>query len=91
MSEKRFRSHIDECGVYYYIYDKNKILAEAFYKDDAEEIVDLLNTLHEEKEFWKADACNSMNLHSMLSFEVGKLTETKDVDAFLGFYYKYFL
>lgn len=65
--------------------------------ENVENIVDLLNEqeerikeLEKEKEFWKSDACNSMNLHSMLSFEIQKLSETKDVDSFLDFYYKYF-
>lgn len=46
--------------------------------------------LKKEKESWKSFACHDMNLKSMLSFEIGKLTETKDIDAFLDFYYKYF-
>lgn len=46
--------------------------------------------LKKEKESWKGSACHDMNLKSMLSFEIGKLTETKDIDAFLDFYYKYF-
>lgn len=39
--------HIDECGMYYYICDGKEIIAEAFYGDDAQDIVDLLNEQEE--------------------------------------------
>lgn len=48
MTEKRFRSQIDECGVYYYICEDGEILAEGFYKDDAEDIAKRLNEQHKE-------------------------------------------
>ena len=62
-----------------------------------DKVVDILNEqeerikeLEQEKESWKSSACHDLNLKSMLSFEIGKLTETKDIDAFLDFYYEYF-
>lgn len=61
------------------------------------EVCDLLNQkdkrikeLEKEKECWKLSACHDTNLKSMLSREIEKLTETKDIDAFLEFYYTYF-
>lgn len=38
-----YQKHIDECGMYYYICNGEEIIAEAFYGDDAQDIVDLLN------------------------------------------------
>lgn len=46
--------------------------------------------LEKEKEQWKSSACHDINLRSMLSFEIQKLSETKDISSFLDFYYKYF-
>ena len=40
---KKYMKHIDECGMYYYICNGEEIIAEAFYGDDAQDIVDLLN------------------------------------------------
>ena len=40
--------HIDECGMYYYICNGEEIIAEGFYGDDAQDIVDLLNKQEEQ-------------------------------------------
>ena len=88
---KRFTSDIHR------IYDNNEEIACADTMDDAEILVDRLNEqeerireLEKEKESWKNSVCHDMNLKSMLSFEISKLTETKDIEKFLDFYYKYF-
>ena len=47
MTEK-YMKHIDECGMYYYICNGEEIIAEAFYGDDAQDIVDLLNKQEEQ-------------------------------------------
>lgn len=86
---------------YYNIRDRkkeeNNVLFMVSGKYISKNIIDLLNEqekqiqeLKKEKEYWKGSACHDANLKSMLSFEIGKLTETKDVDSFLDFYYKYF-
>ena len=49
-----------------------------------------MQELEQEKESWKNSVCHDINLKSMLSFEIGKLTETKDIEKFLDFYYKHF-
>ena len=95
MTEKLYRmvntNLVDDDGSVYYLIKKDEDdVCQVFGKHTAKAIVDELNNLHEEKEYWKSDACNSMNLQSMLSFEIGKLTETRNIDAFLDFYYKYF-
>lgn len=106
MSEERFEFTINSNGQADIIdkvesKEKNAI---CIYNDlgvppysSAKAVCDLLNEqeeritiLEKEKESWKNSACHDTNLKSMLSFEIGKLTETKDIDAFLDFYYKYF-
>lgn len=64
---------------------------------DVKALCDLLNKqeeqikkIEQEKESWKSFTCHDTNLKSMLSFEIEKLTETKDINAFLDFYYEYF-
>ena len=47
---KKYMKHIDECGMYYYICNGEEIIAEAFYGDDAQDIVDLLNGYEEQIE-----------------------------------------
>lgn len=49
-----------------------------------------IKEIEKEKESWRSFACYDMNLKSMLSCEIEKLTETRDIDSFLDFYYKYF-
>ena len=54
------------------------------------ELKERVKELEQEKESWKSSPCHDMNLKSMLAFEIGKLTETKDIEKFLDFYYKHF-
>ena len=97
MTEKRFGYRYNEESAMIQIIDNYKDEPNANSICNVKGIVDLLNEqeerikeLEQEKESWKSSACHDLNLKSMLSFEIGKLTETKDIDAFLDFYYKYF-
>lgn len=49
-----------------------------------------IQELEKEKELWKKSACHDTNLKSMLSYQIAELTMTKNINAFLEFYYKYF-
>ena len=97
MTEKRFGYRYNEESALIQIIDNYKDEPNANSICNVKGIVDLLNEqeeriqeLEQEKESWKSSACHDLNLKSMLAFEIGKLTETKDIDAFLDFYYKYF-
>ena len=55
MTQKRFNYHIDEVGVYYYVYDTTKksddrIILELNTKYDAIEVCNMLNELNDENE-----------------------------------------
>lgn len=90
MTDNTERYMIDDAGT---LIDKKTCTC----YDYLEEILPTLNQqenrikeLEQEKESWKNSTCHDMNLKSMLSFEISKLTETKDIEKFLDFYYKYF-
>ena len=81
----------------YAIKQEDTIIAVLDSSTNAKKVCDLLNEqeeriqkLEQEKESWKSSTCHDINLKSMLSFEIGKLTKTKNIDAFLDFYYKHF-
>ena len=75
MTEKRFRSGFAK-------YDEfsdeivDELTGKHYFdstKDDyvfSEEIVDLLNELYEEKEYWKGNACNNSNFINILLHEL---------------------
>lgn len=83
---KKYMKHIDECGMYYYICNGEEIIAEAFYGDDAQDIVDLLN--EQNKRIKELESENKMLKTTISRNEayinqiktIGKWSNTGDVE-----------